>query len=725
MTVTAPPADASASAAAPVVAGQAAVAAPPGVATADAVGPTVTGGAGGAAIVQRGTAVTRNSGTAATTSVAFTVPAGVQDGDLWLVCIGQANNGAITVPDASWVLLAQRFNSTQNQTTAYVRRLLAADAGGTHTFTLATSSRNIGLSTVWAGVDTSDLAGGSHLAATPVTRLQTSSTSRTSSDITPASAPSLLYFAHTERTGTGVTDTTFTPDAATTAQGQATSTSTTGNNAAGAQYTQALSVIGATGTRTATANYSNGATVITAVLKAAAAGGGSAAVTTYLWGGARDASSFIVSACSAAGASVQVQASTSASFTTVAATSVLATADAQGWSKHTLSGLAADTVYYFRAVVGGITDTTVGTCRTLTTAAKSFKVGFASCHDNDHTESTVYSTILANGPDLFIHLGDFNYGDVTTSSQATFRNNYTRQLNASVGLSTMLRTIPVQYKWSDHDSGPNDWSPGPGVQTPACNAAYRQVVPHPTLETSDGAYYSFVHGRVRFIVTDDRSYKTSSAATDDASKSMWGATQKAWIKARLLDPEPVKVLCLDVPWVEAVTAGSDKWGGYSTERAEIASFCQANNVKLWIIHGDAHSVCADDGTNSVGGIPVSGAAPLSQLASQKGGPYSAGIYPSSGSPLSHQFGLLAVTDTGGSTITIAYAGKDSGDVTRVSMAKTFTLTSSTPATVAAPPALATADAGVPSVFGGSVSSWGRMAGRATTSLAASMTSREL
>ncbi|MCI0364423.1 MAG: hypothetical protein L0219_11100, partial [Phycisphaerales bacterium] len=106
----------------------------------------------------------------------------------------------------------------------------------------------------------------------------------------------------------------------------------------------------------------------------------------------------------------------------------------------------------------------------------------------------------------------------------------------------------------------------------------------------------------------------------------------------------------------------DHWSLYSTERQEIADFVKANDIRgLCIIHGDAHMLAADDGSNAdyatSGGapIPVIAAAPLDQAASIKGGPYSQGIYKA---PRSEGcFGIVRVIDQG-DKLRVIFSGRN-------------------------------------------------------------------
>ena len=174
--------------------------------------------------------------------------------------------------------------------------------------------------------------------------------------------------------------------------------------------------------------------------------------------------------------------------------------------------------------------------------------------------------------------------------------------------------------------------------------------------------------RVRFILTDGRSARSDVDAPDDARKSMLGEQQKAWFLAELLDAAdryPLTVWVNPLPWISAQTPGADHWGGYATERRELADFIADNEIDgLVMVSGDAHMVAIDDGSNSdfttdgASGFPVIHAAALDRPGAVKGGPYSHGTVPGGG-----QFGVLAVEDPGESTVNVTLTGQTwEGDV---------------------------------------------------------------
>src|SRR5690606_12336714 len=167
---------------------------------------------------------------------------------------------------------------------------------------------------------------------------------------------------------------------------------------------------------------------------------------------------------------------------------------------------------------------------------------------------------------------------------ASHRSDLLGQINESSGLRTNLGNIPTRYIKSDHDSGPNNSFPG--SQTAPNRAAALQVFPYRDRPNSSGLYGSLVVGRVRFIFLDTRYF-----ANPDGSTRL-GSTQKAWLFAELVEPEPVKIIVNESLWIDNESGtgpGDDNWGAFPAEREEIGDFIVSDAVgEVRLISGDTH-----------------------------------------------------------------------------------------------------------------------------------------
>lgn len=219
-----------------------------------------------------------------------------------------------------------------------------------------------------------------------------------------------------------------------------------------------------------------------------------------------------------------------------------------------------------------------------------------------------FSAIRAENPLLFIHLGDLHYENISVNDQDVFHQAYDKVLK-SPRQATLYREIPTIYVWDDHDYGPNN-SDGTSITKPAAAAAYRSRVPHYPLEESTSIYHSFDVGRVRFIVTDQRSAASPNSDTDNSSKTMLGTAQKTWFKNLLSNSPGMLIVWVCPRWFgKGAVAGGDSWGGFTTERTELADHIKANCLgRVIILAADLHTLAIDDGTNhdfaTGGGCPI-------------------------------------------------------------------------------------------------------------------------
>jgi len=330
----------------------------------------------------------------------------------------------------------------------------------------------------------------------------------------------------------------------------------------------------------------------------------------------------------------------------------------------TIDRLNPETTYYYAIEADGRMDMSgQGRFRTLPGAAGSFSFAFGSCARSG-SNGAVYDAIRESDPLFFLAIGDWFYGDIVTNNpdlyRAAYRDTLTRPAQAA-----LYRSTSTGYVWDDHDYGGNN-ADRDSPSREAATAVYRELVPHYPLPAGEGnaaIYQAFTAGRVRFIMTDTRSERTPASAPDGPAKSMLGSQQKEWLKSELLAARDRYALIVWVnpdPWIDLASAGADTWGGYDTERRELAGFIADNGISnILMLSGDAHMLAIDDGTHSDysakggAGFPVFHAAALDRQGSSKGGPYSEGAYPGAG-----QFGLVTVEDNGGPEVNVSLSGRN-------------------------------------------------------------------
>jgi hypothetical protein len=319
---------------------------------------------------------------------------------------------------------------------------------------------------------------------------------------------------------------------------------------------------------------------------------------------------------------------------------------------HKITGLQANTTYYWSINSGNQQGAIKGKIKTLATGAFSYKFAAASCAGQSLTgrvsNHEVFDAIRVNNPDLhyFMHLGDMHYKDISTNGEVHFDNAF-RDVLAQQRQQDLYASMGIVYMHDDHDYGPND-SNASSPSRPASLANFRRRVPaysYPFTGSLDPVCYSYYAGRVRYFILDARSQRIPN-------DTFLGAAQKQWLKDELLLTPSDHLICIqtNVPWI--ATTGSDTWSTGSVERAELMQFFADNNLssRMFMIAGDAHMLAIDNGTNNAG-IPMFQLASLDATGSTKGGPYTSGTFPGRG-----QYGLVEITDTGGSSITVKVTG---------------------------------------------------------------------
>jgi len=377
-------------------------------------------------------------------------------------------------------------------------------------------------------------------------------------------------------------------------------------------------------------------------------------VTSLLSGALTDTTATVVAEV---GASVSCRLAYSSSDPALAAPTYTAavTADANGYARLPVTGLVQDTTYHYGIETAGTLDAARGKLKTHPVAAgspASFTIAHASCtsyYDAAPSNHRVYDAITARAPLAFHMLGDLHYGDIATANSPLMRSKIHDTISTARA-AAMFAAVPFTYVWDDHDFGPDN-SDGTFVGKTNVAAVYRQAIPHHTLPDTGAVYQAWIVGRVRFIQTDLRYYRTPNGATDDAAKTMMGATQKAWFKAELLAAKDnlLTVWLNSQVWsVDTFTgqdADRDHWGAYSTERAEINDYMATNGITNVIqLTGDQHALAirrhVDYSTAQTAPMRIYSAAALDSLPVTRAGGWDQ-VQAGKG-----QYGTLDVSDFG-------------------------------------------------------------------------------
>lgn len=344
---------------------------------------------------------------------------------------------------------------------------------------------------------------------------------------------------------------------------------------------------------------------------------------------------------------------------------------ASGFVQLTATGLSPNTRYWWAVEDNSVLDSTfTGQVLTHPVAgtAASFQItvvgdagltpstpGVAGSYRTDRISNhTIFDTIrakaLAENHVLLAHLGDINYYNF--GQNATFPpadlTGYRRGVDDVLlqpRQHQLYRNVPIAHIWDDHEFGPNDadsTNPGRSIAW----QVYREREPsYPLASATEGCHHAFQIGRVLFIAWDYRSFKTPKDATDDAAKTALGASQKSWTR-NLLETTTAEALVVlqQTVWNQAPSVGSDSWGGYNTERTELAQmFIDTGWADRMIMVGaDAHTCAIDSGASNLwGGFPMGLFASLDATPSGTSAGFDQFI-----SNARNQYGVITVNDDG-------------------------------------------------------------------------------
>lgn len=281
-----------------------------------------------------------------------------------------------------------------------------------------------------------------------------------------------------------------------------------------------------------------------------------------------------------------------------------------------------------------------GTLRTM--PATGGKVAFISCDERTRPLDDLAQNIIAFGANALCHQGDYVYAAaalsgyngetspaITGSSTAANYATHWRQCMRKSDKRLLETAIPQYRMFDDHEFGGDNWdhtvtqaqsalnvAPG-GTQAevdaswwaarqaaawymagnPASDAGTTAEKPSnaaggTSVNQYPVAYYRNTVGDIEFFHIDCFSYRSPNAATDNASKTMLGANQKAWLKVRIAaSTAKFKIIASGKTTYIATAGGTgDDWRRFSTERDELISFIQSTGLTgvVWMC-GDPHS----------------------------------------------------------------------------------------------------------------------------------------
>ncbi|MCW2606377.1 MAG: Alkaline phosphatase [Frankiales bacterium] len=309
-----------------------------------------------------------------------------------------------------------------------------------------------------------------------------------------------------------------------------------------------------------------------------------------------------------------------------------------------VGGLVPATTYWYGFVARGQVSP-VGRGRTAPAAGSSpdrLRFGLASCSNYAAGYFTSYRFLASrNDLDFVLHVGDYlyEYGDgqfgatraLDPPTEIVQLEDYRRR-HALYKADPDLQAAHAAHTWittiDDHEIANDTWRDGAQNHTPATegafadrrSAAFRaylewmpiRVTPAPTGATE--LYRSFRFGTLAdLVMLDLRTYRDAPATTAAQlglpSRTILGATQKAWLQGELTRPtqwkllgNSVQLMTVNYPLtgllgnvvVGPVERNPDAWDGYAFDQGAVLGQAAAATYDLVALTGDIHTTWAAD-----------------------------------------------------------------------------------------------------------------------------------
>ncbi|KWV90496.1 alkaline phosphatase D family protein [Erythrobacter sp. YT30] len=237
------------------------------------------------------------------------------------------------------------------------------------------------------------------------------------------------------------------------------------------------------------------------------------------------------------------------------------------------------------------------------------RLAFGSCNHQLRSQA-IWSKIAAADPQLFLFIGDNNYGDQRWAGDAslgTLRDAYGVQANTPE-LADFMAKVPMMVTWDDHDFGFNDGG---------ANFAHRgwaETIFETFWNSSEevrsrpGVYESRIFGlegqRTQVIVLDTRFFRSEFdrieytpdwpplgpyVPSEDASKTMLGDAQWNWLEQELAKPADFRIIASSIQ-VLTDAHNYESWEALPLERAKLYEML-ANREEsgMVLLSGDRHA----------------------------------------------------------------------------------------------------------------------------------------
>lgn len=285
----------------------------------------------------------------------------------------------------------------------------------------------------------------------------------------------------------------------------------------------------------------------------------------------------------------------------------------------TVRDLDPGTDYHYVFEAGG--DRTVGRTRTLPDTADTFRIAVMCCSRWGWPGFDNVASVLAESPDLVLHLGDYVYevGETPPSGCTTdppydcetlddYRRRY-RQHRSHPALRELHAAVPFLAVWDDHEVADNAPEPGGAARRAAGRQAWREWMPTGATDDEPQLDRRFrIDGLLELALVDSRFRRRPPVDTDGPSTSppdtpllgqaQWSALESAatteapWlVVANQVHVSPMVLGWLPSwrwpPWRPLINP--DQWDGFPHERERLVEILERSPAHRVLLSGDLHA----------------------------------------------------------------------------------------------------------------------------------------
>ncbi|MDA0820246.1 MAG: alkaline phosphatase D family protein [Proteobacteria bacterium] len=237
------------------------------------------------------------------------------------------------------------------------------------------------------------------------------------------------------------------------------------------------------------------------------------------------------------------------------------------------------------------------------------RIAFGSC--NHHLRSQhMWGQIAASNPDIFLFIGDNNYGDNGWDGDAaltTLREAY-GVMAETPELAAVRAQLPMMITWDDHDYGMNDGGGSFAFRKWSETIFETFWGSSHEVKSRPGIYESRMFGEdgkvTQIIMLDTRFFRSDLETmpyqnerpplglyqpSSDVSKTMLGDAQWQWLEQELAKPADLRIV---VSSIQVLTDAHDyeAWENLPLEREKLYAILAAREDSgLVLLSGDRHA----------------------------------------------------------------------------------------------------------------------------------------